>query len=126
MEMTPVFLVTQIVTVLCAVLASSGLWSFLDKKDSKKQDRSEQRELGNKLLVGMAHDRMMFLGAKYLERGYITQDEYENFHDFLYEPYHKMGMNGSGTHMMERVDRLPIYSIEQVISLDKEKENGND
>lgn len=64
------------------------------------------------MLVGLAHDRIMYLGTAYLDRGYITHDEYENLHDYLYVPYAKMGGNGSAAHIMERVDRLPIHKAD--------------
>ena len=45
------------------------------------------------MLVGLAHDRIIHLGMVYVTRGYITQDEYENLNDYLYQPYEKMGGN---------------------------------
>ena len=60
------------------------------------------------MLVGLAHDRILYLGMIYVERGYITQDEYENLHDYLYVPYEKMGGNGSAKRVMNEVDKLPI------------------
>jgi len=60
------------------------------------------------MLVGLAHDRIIHLGMAYLTRGYITQDEYENLNDYLYQPYEKMGGNGSAKRVMEEVRRLPI------------------
>lgn len=49
----------------------------------------------DQLLVGLAHDRIVYLGMKYIERGYITRDEYENLNDYLYVPYAAAGGNGS-------------------------------
>lgn len=60
------------------------------------------------MLVGLAHDRILFLGMHYVDRGFITQDEYENLHDYLYVPYEKLGGNGSAKRVMQEVDRLPI------------------
>lgn len=45
--------------------------------------------------VGMVHDRIIHLCMVYVTRGYITQDEYENLNDYLYQPYEKMSGNGS-------------------------------
>lgn len=39
------------------------------------------------MLVGLAHDRIMYLGMQYVDRGYVTQDEYENLRAYLYDPY---------------------------------------
>lgn len=90
-----------ILTVLSSVLASSGLWAYITKRLEKKDVKTE-------MLVGLAHDRILFLGMHYVDRGFITQDEYENLHDYLYVPYEKLGGNGSAKRVMTEVDRLPI------------------
>lgn len=105
-----------IITIFASVMASSGLWAYLQK-------RSEKKDVKTELLIGLAHDRIMFLGMSYIERGYITQDEYENLYNYLYKPYEKMGGNGSAKRVMQEVDRLPIRSK----PIDKEEStNGND
>jgi hypothetical protein len=63
---------------------------------------------GDKLLLGLAHDRIMHLGTTYIERGYVTKDEYENLHDYLYIPYRDFGGNGTARRVMEAVNGLPI------------------
>lgn len=95
------FWVTLGIEIICAVLASTGLWSYLQKRAEKKDVRS-------RMLVGLAHDRIIFLGMQYIERGWITQDEYENLHEYLYKPYEQMGGNGSAKRIMTEVDTLPI------------------
>ena len=92
------------VAVVSAVLASSGLWAYLTKRGEKNNAERE-------LLVGLAHDRIMHLGMVYIERGYITQDEYENLRVYLYEPYEKMGGNGSAKRVMREVDKLPVHKL---------------
>lgn len=59
--------------------------------------------------VGLAHDRIIYLGMAYIERGYITQDEYENLYEYLYKPYEKLGGNGSAKRIMTEVDQLAIH-----------------
>lgn len=71
------------VTVLCSVLASSGFWALIQRRLDKKDVRTQ-------MLVGLGHDRIMSLGMKYIERGYITKDEYENLYEYLYKPYERM------------------------------------
>lgn len=94
--------VQQIVVPLAvAVLTSSGLWALVSK-------RADKNDAERKMLVGLAHDRITHLGMAYLTRGYITQDEYENLNDYLYQPYEKMGGNGSAKRIMEEVRKLPI------------------
>lgn len=89
------------VPLAVAVLTSSGLWALVSMRADK--NNAEQ-----KMLVGLAHDRIIHLGMVYVTRGYITQDEYENLNDHLYQPYENMGGNGSAKRVMEEVRKLPI------------------
>ena len=89
------------ITVFSSVLASSGLWAYL-------MHRSECKDAKTEMLVGLGHDRITYLGMKYIERGFIYQDEYENLNDYLFKPYSKMGGNGSAAKIMIEVEKLPI------------------
>ena len=91
------------VAVVSAALASSGMWAFITK-------RSEKKDVKTRMLVGLAHDRIMYLGMCYIDRGYISQDEYENLRVYRYDPYEKMGGNGSAKRVMLEVDKLPIHN----------------
>lgn len=97
-----VSLLMQLGTFLTAIIASSGFWLFVTK-------RRESKDLRNRLLMGLAHDRIIYLGMYYIGRKYITQDEYENLHEYLYKPYEEMGGNGSARRIMCEVDKLPIH-----------------
>ena len=91
------------VTIIGSVLASSGFWAFMQRK-------ADKNDLRTQMLIGLGHDRIISLGIKYIERGYITRDEFENLYDYLYKPYEKMGGNGSARQVMENVRQLPIKS----------------
>lgn len=94
----------QIITsVVVAVFASTGFWSFV-------QARSTTHSNESKLLLGLAHDRIMELGKQYIERGYVTPDEFENLHDYLYLPYEKEGGNGTAKRIVDEVKKLPIHN----------------
>lgn len=89
-----------IITIFTSVLASSGLWAFLG---SKLDRRTAEREM----LLGIGHIELVFFGMQYIERGWITKDEYETLQE-LYKPYKKLGGNGSGTKIMAEIEKLPI------------------
>ena len=93
--------IQTVITIVCSVIASSGFWAFAQKKLDK-------RDVTREMLIGLAHDRITYLGLCYIERGWITQDEYENLSDYLYRPYVKMDGNGSAKRIMTEVDKLPI------------------
>ncbi len=98
-----------IVTVVCSVLASSGFWAVVQHFLSKNSN-------SDKLLLGIAHDRIMWLSRSYIKRGYITPDEYENLIKYLYEPYIKSGGNGTVKHMVEdNIKHLPIQSHDTTV-----------
>lgn len=89
-------------TFVGSVLASSGLWAYLTK-------RAEKKDIKTKMLIGLGHDRIVYLGMSYVDRGYITKDEYENLYDYLYQPYKNLGGNGSAERIMSEVNKLPIH-----------------
>lgn len=95
--------IQMVLTIVCAVIASSGFWAYISK-------RCEKKDVKTRMLVGLAHDRILFLGMRYVDRGYITRDEYENLYEYLYQPYEKMGGNGSAKRVMQEVNKLPIHS----------------
>lgn len=99
-------LIHIIVPVIVAVLASSGLWAFLLKKSDKKDAQSE-------MLMGLAHDRILYLGKSYLARSptYITMDEYDNLKNYLYEPYKKLGGNGTASGLWMRLTNSPLRQM---------------
>lgn len=98
-------LATVVVSVVVAVVGSTGFWTWLSHRREKKSAQAL-------MLMALGHDRIMALSTKYVERGYITADEYENLLG-LYEPYAEMGGNGSGTRMVEACKALPITKEEE-------------
>lgn len=90
-----------IITALVSLIASSGFWLYIGNK-------REVKSLQTELLIGLAHDRITYLGMRHISRGYICQEEYENLRDYLFAPYEKLGGNGSAKRIMAEVDKLPI------------------
>lgn len=89
------------VAIVTSIIASSGFWVYLHK-------RTEKNDSTTQMLIGLGHDRIIYLGLKYVERGIITQDEYENLYQYLYLPYKKLGGNGSADRIMHEVEKIPI------------------
>lgn len=100
-----------LLTVVASVLASSGFWTFMMKRNDRMDAKTE-------LLMGIAHDRIVFLAMTYINRGWITQDEYENLYTYLYSPYVKVGgdKNDSTKRIMSEVDHLPIRKAKSAVT----------
>lgn len=99
--------VQMVLTIIGSVVASSGFWAYIQKKLEKK-------DIKTMMLIGLAHDRIIYLGMSYIERGWITNDEYENLHDYLYKPYEQMGGNGAAKRIMNEVQKLPIRNVNMI------------
>ena len=89
-----------ILTVVTAITSgvTTGLIIFLIQRHDAKHD----------LLMGLGHDAIFKYSNKYLKRGHIYRDEYENLHDYIYVPYSKRGGNGTGKRMMEEIEKLEM------------------
>lgn len=92
--------------ILCAVLGGSGLWEFIkfEIKKHKKKLSDEQ-----KLILGIAHDRIWYLGGQYIRRKGITKSELDNLERFAV-PYLSMGGNGTGKKIWSDVQALELIS----------------
>ena len=96
-----------IITIICSVIASTGFWTFIQSIRTSKSAEA-------RMLMGLAHDRIMYLSGHYLKRGYIAKEEYEDLITYLYEPYLELGGNGSAKHIIEdQVNKLPVMSREE-------------
>ena len=100
---------TLIVSIAGAVFASTGFWAFLAAM-IQRRDKKESAEA--QMLKGLGHDRICYLGSCYMVQGFVTKDDYENLHDYLYSPYKKLGGNGTAEKIMKEVDKLPMKEKE--------------
>lgn len=94
-----------LVTIVGAFLASSGFWAWLQTREKKKNYSTQ-------MILGLGHDRIISLCEKYIERGWISSDEYENLNTYLFQPYTKMGGNGTAKRLMALIDNMPTKEIE--------------
>ena len=90
-----------VLAIFLSVLGSSGMWAWIMK-------RSERKSATSRLLLGMAHDRIVYVGKTYLHRGFLTLDEYEDFMKYLVEPYSEFGGNGLAEKIVNEVKNLPV------------------
>jgi hypothetical protein len=90
-----------VVPILISLIASSGFWLAIMQK-------FERRSIQTKLLIGLAHDKITYLGLAMISKGWASKSDYETLHDYLYAPYLQLGGNGSVKRIMEEVNKLPI------------------
>lgn len=90
-----------IVIIVCSVLGSGGFWKFLETRRHKNSAES-------RLTMGIAYDKITTLGIDYIERGWITKDELEEFERYFVSPYLELGGNGIAERVWSEVRMLPF------------------
>lgn len=88
------------VTVICAVFASNGFWTLI-------QSRREKKDAKVQMILGLGHDRIIYLCKSFIKQGWIDVDDYDNLYNYLYLPYKAMGGNGTAEKLMKLVEQLP-------------------
>ncbi len=95
-----------ILVAIIAGLTSGGISQLviflIQRKDKQKNDPLAD------MVRGLGHDRIIYLGQKYIDKKFVTRDEYENLHDYLFIPYKELGGNGTAEKIMREVGNLPI------------------
>jgi hypothetical protein len=102
-----------LIAVLTSFAASSGFWAYL-------ASRRQGNNATTRLLMGLAHDKITSNGLHFIQRGYITNDEFEDLRKYLYEPYLELGGNGSVERIMQEISKLPLVVPESTYTPSKE------
>lgn len=84
-------------------LALAGLTFCVNELKKKFREQEAVKEG----MVALLHDRLFQSGMYFLDKGEISVAELQNFED-LYNAYHKLGGNGTGTEIYERVRELSL------------------
>lgn len=92
--------VEMVIAVVGSVFASSGFWLFIVRVLDRKTALSC-------MVLGLGHDRIIHLCKRHIIAGFISTEDFENLDKYLYEPYAKMGGNGTAKKYMDDVRKLP-------------------
>lgn len=109
--------------VIITALTSSGFMSLilyiLQKHDKRKEKLKENDTHQSRMLVALAHDKLIHLTEKYVRRGGITLKEKRNL-EILYRPYESMGGNGDCRIGYNACLELDVISDETALKLDSD------
>ena len=92
-----------LIIILGSILGTGGFWKFLDSRSLRKNAQSQ-------LMMGLAYKEITTLGIQYIDRGWITRDELEEFEKYYVIPYKKLGGNGIAERIANQVRNLPFHS----------------
>lgn len=93
-----------IVTIIVSIFASTGFWTLIN---TLVQNNKTRKSVERTALLGLLHDKIYSLCQQYINKGYVTLEEFENL-EYLYRPYKQMGGNGTGEKLYKAVLALPM------------------
>lgn len=97
-----------VITLVLAVFASSGFWSFaIHILDNKRKKCTVE----NEALLALLHDRLYQLARQYIYKEEITLEELQNL-KHIYCAYNALGGNGTGKKLYEKCLDLPLKKLE--------------
>ena len=80
-------------------------WAVKRMRKRQKAQEAEQAAIKQGMLA-LLHDRIYSAYAECQKKGYASVEDLRNL-DYLYQPYHRLGGNGTGTELFERVKKMP-------------------
>lgn len=108
--------------ILVAIIGSNALFTFVQflitRHDNARNALSQHEKAQNDMLIGLGHDKLLYLTDKFVQRGGITLKERRNL-DYLYKPYHAAGGNGDCQIGYEACEKLPTLSDEEAATLER-------
>lgn len=87
-----------------AFAAVVGLIGALYKRVKEYFKREQLMETA---IIAMLHDRLYALCTEYISRSQVTVSELRNL-GYIYDSYHALGGNGTGTALYEKVKLLEV------------------
>ena len=81
----------NITTIILAIFASTGFWTFLNQLINNHKHKKTPQE---QMIMSLGRDRLLYLSKAYLNKGFIPDDEFDNF-KLMGEAYIAMDGNTS-------------------------------
>ena len=92
-----------------------GIFAVLKfARDRKNQQGAKQTAIEEGMLA-LLHDRIFGIYAECSHKGFAGVEDLRNL-AYLYQPYHAMGGNGTGTELYNRVKDMPDRQAEQEVT----------
>lgn len=110
-----------LVTAILSAVTSSGVMSLvlylIQRRDKKKDAEHARDSVESRMLLGLGHDKLIYLTDKFVRRGAITLKEKRNL-EFLYKPYTDLGGNGDCKIGYDACQQLQVVSEDEAQQMD--------
>lgn len=98
---------TYLITVIVAVLGSSGMWAYLDSRRKEKVADRGLEDAERKLIIAIARSQLVSLSLEYIKSGSVTVEQADAL-TALYEPYKDLKGNGNAERLYKQAINLPV------------------
>jgi hypothetical protein len=116
--------------IFSALMGSTGLWALIQSNKKYRKDNSEavqkNAEAMQKIVMGLAYTELKDRGSAYIQRGWVTREEFEDYQKYFYQPYKALGGNGLADRIHNDVISLPFYRPDLYIELKHSKHKVED
>lgn len=93
--------------IIIAILGSGALSAIIAGVFNLINNHSSIKSNESKLLMGLAYKAIVELSQKYINRGYISVEEYKELEHYFAKPYMARGGNGTAAKLVKEVSQLP-------------------
>src|SRR6185503_16124417 len=87
------YLKVLVPAVVAFMLQGAAFWGYLLRRNRKK-------DVNQQMLMGLVQHQITVQGMSYINRGWVTADEYDDLLNYFYKPYVEAGGNGSAERIM--------------------------
>jgi hypothetical protein len=106
--------VKAVISSFVAAIAA-GLTAAVKHLYSKQKAQEAEQTAIRDGMLALLHDRIFSIYGECKQKKHATVEDIRNL-DYLYQPYHRLGGNGTGTELYERVKKMPAEPAEQEIN----------
>ena len=100
----------HIAQIIAVIFASTGFWAVVNTVIQSKRDRkteySEKIRYIEAGVRGLLHEKLIERCEYFIQKGTITEGEYRDLEDYIYNPYKGLDGNGTGDMYMSRCQEL--------------------
>ncbi|MBO6267745.1 MAG: hypothetical protein J6N19_01205 [Clostridium sp.] len=84
----------------------SRVVTAIDGVNETQKKILDEMESHGEAIAGLEHDRIVHIGSGYEKRGWISSEDYDDIDKYLYQPYKKLGGNGTAERVMQKLKNL--------------------
>lgn len=110
--------------IIIAIIGSNAFFSFIQflitRHDLRHRTQSDVEKAQSNMILGLGHDKILYLTDKFMQRGCITIKEKRNL-AALYEPYKALG--GNGDCKIGYDDCMKLTVVDDATAFDKDCEH---